>query len=227
MAVRIEEESRNGPNREKARARETNASVGLADVVGGQWPTPSSAGAIFADWTLGSMQPQRSAIVRLNVGGTLFATTETTLRGDGRRSFFHALLDDAMPSTRDESGAFFVDRDPALFRDVLSFLRTGALVVTPPITEEALRRELAFFGLAASELPQAVAEGDATVTLHVFGGATTSNFVKGVHVDVHGRLAPTARSALEATLGLYEHHPTNRFELPAMKVLWSGRLGRA
>lgn len=68
-------------------------------------------------------------IVRLNVGGRVFETTETTLRYDGNENFFSVLLSGRTPSLRDSSGAFFIDRDPDYFTVILRFLRTRKLEV--------------------------------------------------------------------------------------------------
>ncbi|CAL2033952.1 unnamed protein product [Caenorhabditis brenneri] len=62
-------------------------------------------------------------IVKLNIGGTQFQTTESTLtRFDG---FFKTILETDVPVTKDETGAFFIDRDPTHFRLILNFMRDG------------------------------------------------------------------------------------------------------
>ena len=48
--------------------------------------------------------PLQDRIVRLNVGGTLFMTTESTLTWPGPESFFVTLLSGRIPSRTDESG---------------------------------------------------------------------------------------------------------------------------
>ena len=61
------------------------------------------------------------AVVRLNVGGTLFATTRSTLN---RVPFFDRLTDGSFDDL-DEDGVAFIDRDPRYFAAILSFLRCG------------------------------------------------------------------------------------------------------
>jgi uracil-DNA glycosylase len=65
------------------------------------------------------------AIVKLNVGGTLFVTAQSTLTWPGSDCFFSILLRGDRPSARDdETGAYFIDRDPKLFAVILNYLRT-------------------------------------------------------------------------------------------------------
>ncbi len=62
------------------------------------------------------MQPQSASIniniIGLNVGGTRFLTTKSTLLNAGRESFFGALLESGLPSAIDQDGNYFLDRDP-------------------------------------------------------------------------------------------------------------------
>jgi len=67
---------------------------------------------------------QASAIVRFNVGGAIFCTSASTLLWPGEGTFFAGLLQGDLPSTRDDTGAFFIDRDPLCFGVVLNFLRS-------------------------------------------------------------------------------------------------------
>ncbi|CAL2033953.1 unnamed protein product [Caenorhabditis brenneri] len=64
-----------------------------------------------------------TGIVKLNIGGTIFQTSKSTLtRSDG---FFRTVIETDVPVTKDESGAFFIDRDPTHFRLILNFMRDG------------------------------------------------------------------------------------------------------
>ncbi|CAL2033958.1 unnamed protein product [Caenorhabditis brenneri] len=64
-----------------------------------------------------------SGIVKLNIGGSIFHTTKSTLtKFDG---FFKTILETDVPITKDESGAIFIDRDPTHFRLILNFMRDG------------------------------------------------------------------------------------------------------
>ena len=53
---------------------------------------------------IGMDPPLQDRIVRLNVGGTLFMTTESTLTWPGPESFFATLLSGRMASRTDENG---------------------------------------------------------------------------------------------------------------------------
>ncbi|EDQ87866.1 uncharacterized protein MONBRDRAFT_33122 [Monosiga brevicollis MX1] len=86
-------------------------------------------------------------LVHLNVGGRVFLTTAATLQATGEDSFFTALLAGRLPSTRDATGAYFIDRDPEPFAAILSYLRTGSLRTTVINNVSALREEALFFGL--------------------------------------------------------------------------------
>lgn len=65
--------------------------------------------------------------VRLNVGGEPFLTTVQTLAS--QCAYFGSLCsDEAMPALflhDEQGGAFFIDRDAAPFRSLLTFLRSG------------------------------------------------------------------------------------------------------
>ena len=76
-----------------------------------------------------------SELVRLSVGGTPFTSTRSTL---ARCGFLDALL--GWPKLpRDEAGRIFVDRDPATFAHLLTFMRTGC-VELPEESESLARR---------------------------------------------------------------------------------------
>lgn len=83
--------------------------------------------------------------ITLNVGGTRFETTRSTLRGS---SYFRAMFDANMYHF-DEQGQLFIDRDGDLFLHILRFLRSN---LRPPqdiveMHEEALLHECAYFGV--------------------------------------------------------------------------------
>jgi BTB/POZ domain len=118
-----------------------------------------------------------STMVRLNVGGTLFATTLHTLKCAGEDSFLAALVrqieaGEAGPAgasdsavfgvVRDDSGAVFIDREGLLFRPILHFLRTGRWTpeLADPCPAAELKRECDFFGV---DLPHEVSVSDASL----------------------------------------------------------------
>merc|ERR1712002_1249185 len=58
----------------------------------------------------------RKEWVRLNVGGTLFMTTKTTLCKDPKSFLCRICQDETdLGSEKDETGAFLIDRDPKYF----------------------------------------------------------------------------------------------------------------
>jgi len=91
-------------------------------------------------------------IVRLNVGGEEFWTTQQTmLKHDG----YLAALVQCPLASRDAQGRLFVDRDGALFRVVLNYLRTGPAALLcireseAPYMLDALLVEADFYALEA------------------------------------------------------------------------------
>ncbi|XP_037946809.1 BTB/POZ domain-containing protein KCTD3 [Teleopsis dalmanni] len=84
-------------------------------------------------------------LVNLNVGGQRFSTSRQTLTWIPD-TFFTALLNGRISSLRDESGAIFIDRDPALFSIILNYLRTKDIdIKTCEI--RALRHESEYYGI--------------------------------------------------------------------------------
>ena len=72
----------------------------------------------------------RDKIVELNVGGSLFTTSLTTLRQYRETSMLAAMFDPDSgrpPPLQDSNGAYFIDRDPKVFAIILGYLRTGRM----------------------------------------------------------------------------------------------------
>ncbi|XP_054432558.1 BTB/POZ domain-containing protein KCTD3 [Pteronotus mesoamericanus] len=84
-------------------------------------------------------------IVQLNVGGTRFSTSKQTLMWIPD-SFFSSLLSGRISTLRDETGAIFIDRDPAAFAPILNFLRTKELDLRG-VSINVLRHEAEFYGI--------------------------------------------------------------------------------
>lgn len=106
----------------------------------------------------GSPALAASPIIRLNVGGRVFSTSAATLLWPGEDTFFAALVQGRVPALRDETGAFFIDRDPEAFAEVLSFLRTRAVRCRDAAALSDLRREADYYSLAALSQRLAVHE---------------------------------------------------------------------
>jgi hypothetical protein len=98
----------------------------------------SSIGGQAAGITTSSQASPSGQWVRLNVGGTLFLSTKTTLCRDPK-SFLCRLCQedsDLISSYKDETGAYLIDRDPTYFGPVLNYLRHGKLVINKDLAEE-------------------------------------------------------------------------------------------
>ena len=86
--------------------------------------------------------------VHLNVGGMLFITTRSTLVKDPETFFFPMCQENwDLSSTKDETGAYLIDRDPKYFGTILNYLRHGKLVLDKDISEEGVLEEAEFFNI--------------------------------------------------------------------------------
>lgn len=88
-------------------------------------------------------------IVNLNVGGSRFSATTTTLRERDPTSFLARLAVGNILSAVDASGALWIDRDPVHFRTILNWLRIGDPLILSRAEDgdRTLRAELDFYGL--------------------------------------------------------------------------------
>jgi hypothetical protein len=87
--------------------------------------------------------------IKLNVGGTHFRTTRSTLCRD-TKSFLYRLCqeDSSLDSDRDETGAYLIDRSGRYFEPVLNYLRDGDLVVEPNLAVEGILKEAEFYNIS-------------------------------------------------------------------------------
>eukprot|EP00946_MAST-07B_sp_MAST-7B-sp1_P004831 g4831.t1 len=82
---------------------------------------------VAARWPAATLDDDaKHARVTVNVGGSIFETTAAVLTKD-RFSVLAALCTDKPPVAADADGAFFFDRDGALFQHILNFLRDDVL----------------------------------------------------------------------------------------------------
>ena len=84
--------------------------------------------------------------IKLNVGGTYFTTSRTTLLREPH-SVLASIVSGRWKAPEDD-GVYFIDRDPEIFSYVLDYLRNGSISRdVPPGMEEALQRDASFFCL--------------------------------------------------------------------------------
>ena len=98
------------------------------------------------------------AIVNLNIGGTLFSTTMSTLLNDNSdghnvkshdgHNYFHGLLNENTTKLLDQNGHYFIDRDPTFFRYILNQLRDGSVSLPNELKVlHEILREATFFAV--------------------------------------------------------------------------------
>lgn len=93
-------------------------------------------------------QLKKEKKIKLNVGGTYYTTTLTTLKSDPD-SMLAAMFSGRFPIEKDEDdGAYFIDRNGRVFGHILDWLRTGELC--PELSNEDtfwLRKEVEYYQL--------------------------------------------------------------------------------
>ena len=86
-------------------------------------------------------------IISLNVGGTLYTTSRSTL-SRYPDSMLGAMFGGNLPleNSKDSQGNYFIDRDGELFRYILNFLRVSKLVLPNNFQDiEAFQMEVDFY----------------------------------------------------------------------------------
>uniref|UniRef100_A0A914VP50 BTB domain-containing protein n=1 Tax=Plectus sambesii TaxID=2011161 RepID=A0A914VP50_9BILA len=90
--------------------------------------------------------------IRLNVGGTIFLTTRTTLMGEKDSMLYRMFCSNendghTWNSAKDSTGAVMIDRSPKYFEPLLNYLRHGRLVMDEGISIQGVLEEAKFFHL--------------------------------------------------------------------------------
>ena len=89
------------------------------------------------------------SIITLNVGGEIYTASLATLTKDPN-SMLGTMFGGRFATQKDPNGNYFIDRDGALFRFVLGFLRNGQLQVPDDFREfDMLISEADFFQMPA------------------------------------------------------------------------------
>ena len=89
------------------------------------------------------------SVINLNVGGQIYTTSLATLTKYSE-SMLGAMFSGRFAAQKDSNGNYFIDRDGALFRYVLDFLRNGELqVLENPNEFGSLLKEAEFFQIPA------------------------------------------------------------------------------
>jgi len=78
---------------------------------------------------------QLGDVIELNIGGTRFSTTITTLTSQ-KGSFFEAMFSGRWNTKAQKDGSYFIDRDPFVFRHILNFMRQQPLDLELLTTQE-------------------------------------------------------------------------------------------
>eukprot|EP00051_Salpingoeca_urceolata_P034338 m.24674 g.24674 ORF g.24674 m.24674 type:complete len:629 (+) comp7567_c0_seq1:238-2124(+) len=86
--------------------------------------------------------------IRLNVGGTVMATTRQTLCRDPESALARMFSNtSSWHSHTDHTGAFLIDRSPEYFEPVLNLLRDGELRIPVGVNAQGVLAEAEYFGL--------------------------------------------------------------------------------
>ena len=88
-------------------------------------------------------------IIKLNVGGVLYQTTQDTLTKD-QDSMLASMFSGRHPLKPDENGYHFIDRDGKLFEYILKFLRDDKIYLKniPDVTLECILDEANYYCLS-------------------------------------------------------------------------------
>ena len=89
-----------------------------------------------------------NSVIKLNVGGTIFQTTQGTLLSDQNSmlaKMFSTEKNGRISAIQDDSGAYFIDGCPKYFGIILNFLRRGVVEKGANVDLKFLRNEAEYF----------------------------------------------------------------------------------
>ena len=90
-----------------------------------------------------------SQIIELNVGGSVYCTTISTLLSE-KNSLFETLINNETEQVKDSNNRYFIDRDGPLFNYILDYLRNKLSFVPPSnlIDTNRLKIEAEYYKLS-------------------------------------------------------------------------------
>ncbi|CAJ0959825.1 unnamed protein product, partial [Mesorhabditis belari] len=126
-------------------------------------------------------------VIRLNVGGTSFCTTRSTLLRDPACLFAKILEteDDVASIVHLDDGSIFIDRDGAMFVHILQYMRSGKLILPENFKDlSRLMDEAHFFNMkilqeeiGATLSPRASLKVSAMANGNLLGMAETGGYI--------------------------------------------------
>eukprot|EP01006_Ploeotia_vitrea_P056471 TRINITY_DN68101_c7_g2_i3.p1 TRINITY_DN68101_c7_g2~~TRINITY_DN68101_c7_g2_i3.p1 ORF type:complete len:309 (-),score=40.03 TRINITY_DN68101_c7_g2_i3:373-1299(-) len=159
--------------------------------------------------------------ITLDIGGTVFRTTEETLLSK-KDTFFSGMLSaDWQPDP--DTGAYFIDRGATMFPTILEYLRTGELPCIDSWSahnKTLLERDLDFYGLNETIQPSYICWS--TTPSVVFDRAHQTFSEKDMDVgmglvQMHIPQEVMQQDSLAWTLTIQGETTEGRFVVPAMK----------
>ncbi|KAG9403856.1 hypothetical protein AC1031_005349 [Aphanomyces cochlioides] len=117
------------------------------------------------------------SVIKLNVGGRLFAIPrDTLLKYEG--SYFHAMLSQNHWKPDLDNDAYFIDADPTLFEYVMAYLREGDLSCEglPPLKKQRLMKTLDYLNLEVLQWDASASVGITDGTILISEDKRTVSF---------------------------------------------------
>ena len=158
------------------------------------------------------------SIVDINVGGHIYTTSLSTLTRFSE-SMLGAMFSGRQSVAKDSRGNFFIDRDGAMFRYVLNFLRSARMNLPDNFQEfDQLREEADFFQIP--QLIDALREAKAERTAKQSSG--NSDIIRlTLDRDKHG--LETLITIFAERRVLHELFPDESVHGPLTKVVFAGK----